>query len=202
MRTTWVLRFSGLCFLVGGAGLVALFVSQGACLGDKCNSRPLPGTEAGQVPGGLTTLIFLVAAGVGLFVGAGRTMPVRKAGVAVAFCAAGGAIFATAAGIAAERTDGETWLMPVLVFPALLLLTVAGVVFGVVVRRAELVPRWITVALIVAASLLPLYQQQTPGNFIPALLGLAWVVLGTHLVARGGRAAAHLKQPRPRVVGR
>ncbi len=26
MRTTWALRFSGLCFMVGGAGLVALFM--------------------------------------------------------------------------------------------------------------------------------------------------------------------------------
>lgn len=202
MRTTWVLRFSGLCFMVGGTGLVALFVSQGGCLGDKCYSRPLPGTVAGQVPWGLATLVLLVAAGAGLFVGAGRRMPVRKAGVAVALCAAGGAIFATAAGIAAARTGGETWLMPVLVFPAVLLLTVAGIVVGVVVLRAELVPRWIAVALIVVASLMPLYQQQTPGNFIPALLGLACVLLGTHLVARGGRASSHLDEPRPRGVGR
>lgn len=128
-------------------------------------------------------------------------MPVRKAGFAVAFCAARGALFATAAGITAAKTGGETWLMPVFVFPALLLLTVAGIVVGVVLGRAELVPRWITVALIVAAALLPLYQQQTPGNFIPALLGLACVILGTHLVARGGGAASHLDGPRPRVVG-
>jgi hypothetical protein len=32
--------------------------------------------------------------------------------------------------------------MPVFVFPALLLLTASGTVTGVVVRRAELVPRW------------------------------------------------------------
>ena len=49
-------------------------------------------------------------------------MPVRKVGIAVALCAAGGALFATAAGITAAKTGGETWLMPVFVFPAVLLL--------------------------------------------------------------------------------
>ena len=41
-------------------------------------------------------------------------------------------------------------------------------------------------SMIVAASLLPLYQPQTPGNFIPALLGATWVVLGAHLVVFAG----------------
>jgi hypothetical protein len=91
--------------------------------------------------------------------------------------------------------------MPVLVFPAMLLLTVAGVVLGAVVRRAELAPRWVSVALIVAACLLPLYQPQTPGNFIPALLGLAWVLLGAHLLVRGGRTASHPAGPRPQTAG-
>lgn len=30
MRTTWILRLSGLCCMAGGAGLVTLFVSQAA----------------------------------------------------------------------------------------------------------------------------------------------------------------------------
>ena len=169
MRTSWVLRLTGLCCIVGGAGLVALSVAPGGCLGDDCYARPLPGTERGQVPWGLATVGFLVAAGIGLFVGAGRRAPVQKAGVAVALCAAGGAVFAAAALITTAKTGGETWLMPVFVFPALLLLTAAGIVIGAVVRRAELVPRWVAVALIVGASLLPLYQPQTPGNFTPAL---------------------------------
>jgi hypothetical protein len=90
--------------------------------------------------------------------------------------------------------------MPVFVFPALLLLTASGTVTGVVVRRAELVPRWIAVAVIVAASPLPVFQQQSPGNFITALLGLVCVIRGTHLVIRGGQAASHVDEPRPRVV--
>ena len=137
MRTTRVLRLSGVCCILGGAGLVTLFVSQGGCLGDDCYSRPLPGTARGEALWGLATVAFLVAAAVGLFVGAGRRMSVRKAGVAAALCAVGGAIFASAAGITAARTGGETWLMPLFVFPALLLLTVAGIVVGVVVLRAD-----------------------------------------------------------------
>ena len=90
--------------------------------------------------------------------------------------------------------------MPVFVFPAVLLLTVAGIVVGAAVRRAELAPRWIAVAMIVAASLLPLYQPQTPGNFTPAVLGLVWVILGTHLVARGGQNTSRLRKPSPRVA--
>ncbi len=78
------------------------------------------------MPWGLATLVLLVAAGWGLFVGAGRRMPVRRAGVAVAFCAARGAIFAAATGMAAAKTGGETWLMPFLVFPAVLLGAVAA----------------------------------------------------------------------------
>lgn len=189
MRTTSVLRLAGLCCVLGGAGLVTLFVAQGGCLGDDCYSRPLPGTQRGQVPWGLATVAFLVAGVAGVFVGAGRSMPVRKAAVAVALCSAGGGIFATAAGFTGARTRGETWLMPVLVFPALVLLSVAGIVVGVVVRQAELAPRWIAVGVIVAACLLPLYQQQTAANFIPALLGLVCVALGSHLVVRAGHRA-------------
>ena len=153
------------------------------------------------MPWGLVTVGFLVAAGVGLFIGAGRRVPVRTAAVTVAICAGGGAVLATAAAITAARTGGETWLMPVFVFPAILLLTVAGVVLSAVVRRAEMVPGWISVALIVAACLLPLYQPQTPSNFTPALVGLVWVICGTHLLARGGQTASHPAEPRPRTVG-
>ena len=129
-------------------------------------------------------------------------MPVQKAGVTVALCAGGGAVFATAAGITAAKTGGETWLMPVFVFPAMLLLTVAGIVLGGVVRRAELAPRWISVALIVAACLLPLYQPQTPGNFTPALLGLVWVILGTRSFGTGAaKPPATSHGPHPRAVG-
>jgi hypothetical protein len=69
-----------------------------------------------------------------------------------------------------------------------------------VIRRAELAPRWIAVALIVAACLIPLYQPQTPGNFTPAVLGLVWVILGAHFLARGGQTASHRKEPRPRAA--
>ncbi len=190
MRTTWVLRLAGLCCVLGGAGLVILFVAQGGCLGGDCYARPLPGTQPGQVPWGLATVAFLVAAVAGVFVGAGRHMPVRKAAVAVALCGAGGALFATGAGFTAARTRGEAWLMPVLVFPALALLAVAGIVVGVVLRQAELTPRWIAVGLIVAACLLPLYQQQSPANFLPALVGLVCLPLGAHLVVRAGHRAS------------
>lgn len=57
------------------------------------------------------------------------------------------------------------------------------------VLRAEFVPRWMAVAMIVAASLLPLFQQESPANFIPVLLGLVCVILGTHLLVRGGQSA-------------
>lgn len=201
MKTTTVLRLTGLCCVVGGAGLCVLFVSPGGCLGDGCNSRPLPGTGQSEAPWGLATVAFLLAAGVGLFAGAGRRIPVRQAGVAAALCAAGGALFAAAAGIAIAKTGGETWLMPVFVFPALLLPAATGIVVGAIVLRAQLVPRWIAVALIVAASLLPLFQSQSPGNFIPAVLGLVIAVMGTHLLVRAGKVATPVNEPGPRAVG-
>lgn len=186
MKATVISRLSGLFCVMGGAGLVTLFVSRGGCLGDACNARPLPGTGP-DTRWGLVTVVSLVAAAVGLFGSAGRRMPVHRAGVGAAMCAAGGAIFATAAGITVSRTGGETWLMPVFVFPALLLLLAAGVIVGVVVKQAELVPRRIATAWIVAVSLLPLFQPQSPANFIPALQGLVCVVAGLHLLVRGGQ---------------
>jgi hypothetical protein len=60
---------------------------------------------------------------------------------------------------------------------------------GVVVLRAELVPRRLAIALIVAAALLPFYTQQSPGDLIPVPFGLVCLVTGVHLVVRGGRPA-------------
>jgi hypothetical protein len=180
------MRLTGLWCVAGGAGLVVLFGSQGTCLGDACNSRGLPGGQPGEQGLGLATVVCLVVAAVGLFRAAGRRDPVRKAAVASALCALGAAFFGVAAAVTAARTGGETWLMPVFVFPTLLLTVAAMIVVAAVVLRARLVPRWIAVTMILAASLLPLYQPQTPGNFIPALLGATWVVLGAHLVLFAG----------------
>ncbi len=85
--TALILRLSGVCFLAGGAGLVSLIVSQGGGLGDGCSARPLPGTGSGKSPPALATIAFLVAAAVGLFIGASRRMPVRKVIVTAALCA-------------------------------------------------------------------------------------------------------------------
>lgn len=201
MRLTTVPRITGLCCVLGGAGLCVLFVSPGGCMGDACNSRPLPGTGQSDAPWGLASVAFLVAAAIGLFIGAGRRIPARRAGVAVGLCAAGAAIFATAAWITIAKTGGETWLMPLFVFPALLLLTATGIVVGVIVLRAQLAPRRIAVSLIVTSSLLPLFSSQSPGNFIPALLGLVVVLLGIHLLVRAGKVAATVDEPGPRTPG-
>jgi hypothetical protein len=91
--------------------------------------------------------------------------------------------------------------MPVFVFPALLLLTASGIVVGVIILRAQLAPRWIAVSLIVTSSLLPLFNSQSPGNFIPALLGLVVVLLGIHLLVRAGKVAAPVNELGPRTVG-
>ncbi len=187
MRATLAMRVTGVLCIAGGIGLINLFFSQGGCLGDNCNSRPLPGTAPHEVLKGLLTVSLLLAAGTGLFIAARRRMPIRNASLAVATCAGGGAVFAIAAGVTVAKTGGETWLMPLFVFPALGLITAAWIIIGVVVLGAELVPRRLAVALIVAASLLPIYQQQTPGNFIPGIVGLVWVALGAHLVYRGGQ---------------
>jgi hypothetical protein len=201
MGTTWGVRLTGLWCVAGGAGLVVLFGSQGGCLGDACFSRGLPGAQPGEERLGLATVACLVIAAVGLFRAAGRRDPVRKAAPASALCAAGAAVFGVAATVTAARTGGETWLMPVFVFPALLLTVAAMIVVAAVVLRAQLVPRRVTVSMIVAASLLPLYQPQTPGNFIPALLGATWVVLGAHLMLFGGRASVPAGQQDQPVTG-
>lgn len=193
MKTVGILRLSGLCCILGGTGLVTLFGSRGGCIGDDCDLRPLPGTGA-QAPWGVVTVVFLVAAAVGLFAGAGRRMPVHRAAIAAALCAAGGALFAVAAEITAERTGGETWLMPVFVFPALLLLASAGVVIGAITLQAALLPPRIATAWIVAALLMPLLNSQSPLNFIPALQGLVCAVAGLHLLVRGGQSTRHLDQ--------
>lgn len=201
---TWGMRLTGLWCVAGGAGLVVLFGSQGTCLGDACNSRGLPGAQPGEERLGLATVVCLVVAAVGLFRAAGRRDPVRKAALAAALCAVGAVVFGVATSVTVSRTGGETWLMPVFVFPTLLFTVAAMIIVAAVVHRAQLVPRWITVSMIVAASLLPLYQPQTPGNFIPALLGATWVVLGAHLVVFAGSSArtqgAPVSERRPRAT--
>jgi hypothetical protein len=79
--------------------------------------------------------------------------------------------------------------MPLFVFPALLLITAAAVLVGVVALRAQLVPRRIAIAQIIAALLLPFFTQQSPGDLIPVPFGVMSVVVGIHLVVRGGRIA-------------
>ena len=185
---TWGVRLTGLWCVAGGTGLVVLFGSQGSCLGDICNSRGLPGTQPREKPWGVATLVCLVIAAVGLFRAAGRRDPVGPAARAAALCTIGATVFGAAAAEAVSRTGGETWLMPVFVFPTLLLTMAAFIIVAAVVLRAQLVPRWIPVSMIVAAALVPLYQSQTPGNFIPALLGLTWVALGAVLLVVGARS--------------
>ncbi len=113
MKAGLVLRFSGLFCVAGGGGLAVLFFSAGSCLGDTCYGRLLPGTGRDQAVWAVSTVGFLIAATAGLFYGASRRAPVRKIGLAVALCTAGGALFGTAAGFTAAKTGGETWLMPV-----------------------------------------------------------------------------------------
>jgi len=137
---------------------------------------------------GLATVACLLLGAVGLFRAAGRRDPVRPAAIGAALCAVGAAVFGVATAVTAARTGGETWLMPVFVFPTLLFTTAALVIVAAVVRRAQLVPRWVTVSMIVASALVPLYQQQTPANFIPALVGGTWVLMGAHLLLFAGRS--------------
>lgn len=201
MRTTWGVRLTGLLCVAGGAGLVMLFGSQGGCLGDACNRRGFPGAQAGEKPWGLATLVCLAAAAAGLIWAAGRRDPVRKAAVATVLCAVGAGLFGVATAVTVAKTGGETWLMPVFVFPTLLLAVAAAIVVASVVLRARLVPRWVAVSMIVAAALLPLYQPQTLGSFIPALLGVTWAVLGAHLVVSGGRLPAPVSRSDQPVTG-
>jgi len=77
-----------------------------------------------------------------------------------------------------------------------------GTVVGVVVLRAELVPKWIAVAMIVAATY-PALPAAHPALLRLALLRLALLRLAcvrlgtTHLVVRGGQsqlASSHLRE--------
>jgi len=71
-----------------------------------------------------------------------------------------------------------------------------GTVVGVVVLRAELVPKWIAVSMIVGATY-PALPAAHPALLRLALLRLACVRLGTHLVGRGGQsqlASSHLRE--------
>ncbi len=201
MRTASLLRLSGFVCVVGGACLVIVIVSHGGCLGDACYARPLPGTGDGEAALGLAAVGLLFAAAVGLVAGAGRYVSVGRSGSAAAVCAASGVVFGTAATITVARTHGETWLMPVFVFPALFSVTAAIIMVAALVRRAQLAPRWLTIVLIVAASLLPLFTQQDPNDFIPAVFGVACVALGVHLILDGGRSPAGVDEKRQPPAG-
>ena len=193
MTPVGMLRLSGLCAALGGFGLVAvtllLSAVPGQCVQGVCPIVPTRPTMPGEATLGVVAVTLLVVASVGLVAGARRRAPVEKIGRAAAVCGVVGSLLAVAALMTSARTQGETWLMPVFVFPALLLIAAAAVLMGFFVLRAELVPRRLAIALIVAAALLLLYTQQSPGDLIPVPFGLVCLVTGVHLVVRGGRPA-------------
>lgn len=205
METTLILRLSGLSSAVGGAGVVAVTLSHaeilGGCPAGGCPIVSIAGTVLGEAALGVTAVTLLVVAAMGVVAGARRRAPVGKVRLAAAVCAVGAAGFAGATAFTVARTLGESLWMPVFVFPALLLLTASAVLIGVVVLRAGLVPRRIAIAMIVAAALLPLVNEQS-GNLSTVPLGVVCVVLGVHLIVRGGRSAIRLDERRPRAAGR
>lgn len=195
MATTVTLRLGGLCCAVGGAALVALMLVEsaapGGCVDGACPTVSTRVATSADLVLAVVTAVLLPTAGTGFVAGSRYWAPVRGVGVAAAGCAAGAALFGSAAAVTAARTRGETWLMPVFVFPTLLSVTATAVLLGVVVLRARLVPRRMATTLIVAACLLPLYTRQlSPGDLAVAPFGVMCMVTGVTVLLRAGRIAS------------
>ena len=190
MNTETLFRLSGWSCVAGGMALIGQTLLHASlpegCVGPDCLTSDLRGTAAGELPLGIASAVLLAIAAVSLVVLARRRRPLGKVGVAVVVCAGGAFTFGAAAGLTAAVVDDFAW-MPLLVLPALALVVAAGILLAVLVLRARLIPTWLAVGMIIAASLLLLTNEQTVLVLLAVPFGTVCVVVGLYLIARAGQ---------------
>jgi len=149
------------------------------CIAEECAVRPM--RETGALDGILTLLsLLLFAAGaVGLVILArhsGRFGRAGKAGVLIG--AVGAALLVFSGLIQALFFGGDFPLMPYFVIPGGLALIVGFLLVGIAILRAEVLPRWVAVLVIVGALAMLGANEQTWRVLLMIPFGVAWVAVG------------------------
>jgi hypothetical protein len=92
-----------------------------------------------------------------------------------------GSVFGVATGVAAALTRGEAWLMPFLVIPAVLVMVVGSLLFGVAILQQAMWPRWPGALLVVAALLMFCFNSEDWRACLAVPFGLAWAAVGVRV---------------------
>lgn len=185
---------TGGCAVVAGLAWSAAAVLHSrqpeGCVGGVCE---IAGQMRGATPA--TEVLFLLAGATlvlslgGLLLLARRGGRLGRTGWAAGIaCALGLGLFLAAAAVSTFG-DPDWSGMPVLVGPGLGLLVVGLVLAAVIVWRARVLPRAVTVVVLLTALLLPLANEQTSRVLMAVPFGLAWAVVGGALLLRESRGA-------------
>ena len=172
---------TGVCAVLGGAALAAACFAQNTapqgCIGDTCDTRPMRDSPAAAVvleafAAGLIALSLL-----GLLVLAHERGRLGRVGRAGAFVGGLGLALLVAAGVVAI-SDPDFEQMPGLVVPGVLLALVGLLLLAWAIYRADLLPRWLTVLVLVCVLVMVPVNEQTSRVLLAVPFGVAWMLVG------------------------
>jgi len=200
MSTSHRPKWSGLAAVLGGvlwiAQNVALAFAPEGCIAAECD---LPGRSYREASSGLVVLglaaVLLIAGG---FVGvvrlarrAGRFRRLGHTGLGLSIT--GVALIAFAIVIQLIVFGGERGfqLWPWFVVPGGLALVLGCLLLGIAILRAQVLPRWVAVLLIIGVLAMLGFNDQNERVLLAVPFGLAWIAVG-YVLWSGRHEATHL----------
>lgn len=188
-------RVTGICSLVGGAAwIAACFVHNSlpqGCIDEGCTDGAVmrgssPTAGALLVVAGL----MLAVSCLGLLVLArtARGGHLGRPGTLAGWAGAAGLLLLGAAGLV-SAVDSNWEGMPGLVVPGVLLLALGLALLAWVVFRAGVLPTWLCALLLATVLVLPFANEQTSRILLAVPFGVAWMVTGAVVGARGPATA-------------
>ena len=118
--------------------------------------------------------------------------------VGLLLSAVGGALIASGTAIQALFFNWDFPLMPFFVIPGWLALIMGFLLLGSALLRAQMVPRWAGVLLLLSALVLLGFNDQDVRVLLAVPLGLSWVVVGSCLgTTQDGPQGGHVAEEKP-----
>jgi hypothetical protein len=179
-------RWGGLAAMVGGAlfGVLTVVIASlpGGCIGEGCEFSQMKNTGF-AVPLLMLALLFIAAGAAALVVHARQAGSLGKwGGVGAVIGAVGLALLVvgvvTGGLIEAFFFAGESPLMPLFVLPGALVLFAGLLLLVVAVLRANVLPRWTAVLLVLGLLTLLGFNEQSWRAVFGMPFGIAWVGVG------------------------
>jgi hypothetical protein len=188
-----IVRWTGLAAMFGGTLFVvsAVVISSmpRGCIGDECGTRPM--REPGAAGALLMLALLLVVVGMaGLVIRArhaGRFGALGKTGAVVA--AVGAALPMIGGLIQGIVYGGDYPLVPFFVVP--------GVLLGIAVLLARVLPRWKAVLLVVGSLGMLGFNDQNAQALLAIPNGIVWVAVG-YVLWSGGDGSTRRRKLAPR----